>query len=311
MKKLIFILVLIPGFLLAQDDLLEELDKQTKTTDYAFATFKGTRLGNGHTVETKGKNTLEFIFQHRFGAISGGAYEMYGLDQAYVRLALDYGVTNNLSVSIGRNSFDKTMDGFVKYKVLRQSKGERNFPVTVTALASAAYKFSPKTNEQISPDFKNIDRLSYTAQLLIARKFTPKFSFQIMPTFVHKNSINFDDETAEHDQFALGFGGRFKVSRSIALTGEYYANFNRGKYIYESVPGTVPGTFVDVYRSYQNSLCLGIDIETGGHVFQLLLTNAIGLNERAFITETRDDFFAGDIHLGFNVTRTFQLKKKQ
>ncbi len=311
MKKLIFILVLIPGFLFAQDDLLGELDKQTKTTDYAFATFKGTRLGNGHTVETKGKNTLEFIFQHRFGAISGGAYEMFGLDQAYVRLALDYGITNNLSVSIGRNSFDKTMDGFVKYKVLRQSKGERNFPVTVTALVSAAYKLSPKTNEEISPDFKNVDRLSYTAQLLIARKFTPKFSFQIMPTFVHKNSINFDDETAEHDQIALGFGGRFKVSRSIALTGEYYANFNRGKYIYEYVPGTVPGTIVPVYRPYQNSLCLGIDIETGGHVFQLLLTNAIGLNERAFITETRDDFFAGDIHLGFNVTRTFQLKKKQ
>jgi hypothetical protein len=307
MHKLIFTLVLIPGFLFAQDDLLGELEKQTKTTDYAFATFKGTRLGNGHSVETKGKNTLEFIFQHRFGAISGGAYEMFGLDQAYVRLALDYGITDNLSVSIGRNSYDKTMDGFVKYKLLRQSKGERNFPVTITAFASAAYKFSPKKNEDVSPAFKNIDRLSYTAQFLIARKFTPNFSFQIMPTLVHKNSIDFANETAEHNQFALGFGGRLKVSRSIALTGEYYANLNQGKH----VSGFDSNTGDKLFKPYQNTLCLGIDIETGGHVFQLILTNAIGLNERAFVTETRDDFFAGDIHLGFNVTRTFQLKKKR
>ncbi len=300
MKNLILIFALLPCALFAQDDLLGELDKETKTTDYTFATFKGTRIGNGHTVETKGKNTLEFIFQHRFGAISGGAYELFGLDQAYVRLALDYGITDKLSVSIGRNSFDKTMDGFVKYKLLRQCKGERNFPVTITALGVTAYKLSPKENSEISPDFQNVDRISYAGQLLIARKFTTNFSFQLMPTFVHKNSINFDNEVAEHNQFALGFGGRLKVSKSIALTGEYYANFNQGEYY---VNGAL--------QPYQNSLCLGIDIETGGHVFQLLLTNAVGLTERAFITETTDNFFDGNIHLGFNVTRTFQLKKKQ
>ncbi len=306
MKKLIVILTLLPGFVFAQEDLLGELDKQTKETDYAFATFKGTRLGDGHTVETKSKNTLEFIFQHRFGALSGGAYEMFGLDQAYVRLALDYGITDRLSVSIGRNSFDKTMDGYLKYKLLRQSKGAKNFPVTVTAFANAAYKFSPKKNTDVSNDFKNVDRISYTGQLLIARKFTPNFSLQLMPTFVHKNSINFKDETADHDQFALGVGGRIKVSRSIALSGEYYANLNQGKYIYGYDVALAP-----LYKPYQNSFCLGIDIETGGHVFQLILTNAIGLNERAFITETKDDFFAGNIHLGFNVTRTFQLKKNK
>ncbi len=300
MKKLIFILTLLPGFLFAQDDLLGELDKQTKTTDYAFATFKATRLGNGHTVETKNKNTLEFIFQHRFGSMGGGAYEMFGLDDAYVRLALDYGITDNLSVSIGRNSFDKTMDGYVKYKVLRQSKGERNFPVTITAFANAAYRLSPKGSA-------SADRMSYTGQLLIARKFSPGFSFQLMPTYVHKNAINIEDESAKQNQFALGFGGRLKVTKSIALTCEYYANLNLGKYIsgYDIV------TDDPIYTSYNNSLCLGIDIETGGHVFQLVITNSIGLNERAFITETQDDFFAGDLHLGFNVTRTFQLKKNK
>ncbi|HPM32914.1 MAG TPA: DUF5777 family beta-barrel protein [Chryseolinea sp.] len=293
MKNLIIILALIPTTLFAQENLLDELNSQSKETDYAFATFKSTRLGNGHTVETRSKNTLDFIFQHRFGSVEDGAYNLFGLDEASVRLALDYGITDKLSVSIGRNSVDKTMDGFLKYKLLRQSKGVRNFPITVTALANAAYRISPKGSA-------STDRMSYTYQLLIARKFSPGFSFQIMPTYVHKNAINTDAELANQDQFALGFGGRLKVTRSIALTAEYYANFNLGQY-----------NFGGEFLPYHNSLCFGIDIETGGHVFQLLLTNAIGLNERAFITETEDDFFSGSIHLGFNVSRTFELKKKK
>ncbi len=293
MKNLIFILAFIPTTLFAQQTLLDELNDQTNDTDYTFATFKSTRLGNGHTVETRNKNTLDFIFQHRFGSVSDGAYNLFGLDNASVRLALDYGITDRLSVSIGRNSVDKTMDSFLKYKVLRQSSGARNFPVTVTALANAAYRISPKGNA-------STDRLSYTYQLLIARKFAPGLSLQIMPTYVHKNAINTAVELASQDQFALGFGGRLKVTRSIALTAEYHANFNLGDY-----------KTGNEFLPYHNSLCLGIDIETGGHVFQLLLTNAIGLNERAYITETQDDFFNGSIHLGFNVSRIFELKKNK
>jgi hypothetical protein len=134
--------------------------------------------------------------------------------------------------------------------------------------------------------------------LLIARKFSTIFSFQLMPTFIHKNLVEYNEE---NDQFALGFGGRIKLTKSVALTGEYYHNFN--------LPDN--DTAYDSFYMRYNSLTFGIDIETGGHVFQLLMTNAIGLTERAFITETRDDFFSGDIHLGFNVTRTFQLKKSK
>lgn len=300
MKKLLLLLAIAcaPLLLKAQNDLLGELEKGSEQeTEYAFATFKGTRLGNGHTIETKNKGSLEFIFGHRFGAINGGAYEMFGLDQAYVRLGLDYGITDRLSVSIGRNSTDKTMDGYLKYKLLRQSKGKKNFPVSVTVLAGSAYKFSPKKNSDVSDDFQNIDRLSYTGQLLIARKFSPNFSFQLMPTIVHKNVV---ETYEENTQFALGIGGRIKLTRSLALTGEYYQNFSK--------PDN--DKLLEDQKQY-NALSLGIDIETGGHVFQLLLTNAIGLTERAFITETRDNFFDGHIHLGFNVTRTFQLKKKK
>lgn len=288
----------LPGTILAQDDLLAELEREsTPETEYTFATFKSTRLGNGHTIETKAAGALEFIFGHRFGSMRGGAYEMFGLDQAFVRLGLDYGITDKLSVGIGRNSFDKTMDGNLKYKALRQSKGVKNFPVSVTAFGSLAYKLSPKSNSSVSPDFQNTDRITYIGQLLIARKFSPGLSLQLMPTIVHKNYV---ESYEDNDQFALGMGGRIKLTPSIALTTEYYFNFN--------APDN--DTLLEDLKRY-NSFTLGIDIETGGHVFQLLLTNAIGLNERAFITETQDNFFDGDIHLGFNVTRTFQLKKNK
>jgi hypothetical protein len=299
MKRFILLLVLLsPCVALAQDDLLQQLEKETPPeTEYAFATFKGTRLGNGHTIETKNAGSLEFIFGHRFGPINGGAYEMFGLDQAYVRLGFDYGITDRLSVSIGRNSTDKTLDGYLKYRAIRQSKGAKNFPVSVTALGGIAYKLSPKENSDVSPEYENIDRLSYTGQFLIARKFSQAVSLQLMPTLIHKNSVEVYEENT---QFALGFGGRVKISKSMAITGEYYYNMSRPD------NSTLPED-----RQQYDAMSIGLDIETGGHVFQILFTNAIGLTERAFITETTDNFFDGDIHLGFNVTRTFQLKKKK
>ena len=293
MKKLFILFLFIPGFLFAQDDLLGELEKSTQEESvYTFATFKGTRLGNGHSVETKNAGALEFIFAHRFGRINGGSYEMFGFDEALVRLGLDYGFTDWLSWSIGRNSFDKTVDSYVKIKALRQRSGATQFPFTATVLVGGAYKLSPKNNSDVSPTFKSTDRLSYTLQLLMARKFSPSLSFQLMPTWVHKNAVVKSYE--ENGQFALGVGGRVKITRSVALTGEYYYNMSEK----DNSP-------------YYNPLAFGVDIETGGHVFQIVITNAVGLTERAFVTETMDDFFDGDIHLGFNVTRTFQLKKKK
>lgn len=277
----------------AQDSLLMELEKSSRDEQaVTFATFKGTRIVNGHSVETKPGQTLEFIFAHRFGAINTGWYEMFGLDQAFVRIGLDYGITDRLSVSFGRNSINKTLDWYAKFKALEQKSGTVNIPVTATILAGAAFKLEPRKNSDVSPTFQTTDRLAYTGQLLLARKFTSAFSLQLMPTIIHKNSVNQDFE--KNTNVALGAGGRLKISASAAITGEYYHNFSR--------PDNSP---------FHNSLGFGIDIETGGHVFQLVFTNAIGLTERAFITETLDDFFDGDIHFGFNVTRTFQFKRKE
>ncbi|HEY5748343.1 MAG TPA: DUF5777 family beta-barrel protein [Chryseolinea sp.] len=292
MKKshtLALILFLLPLFAYAQDDLLGELEKTTAAPAYIAQTFKGSRLVNGHTVETTGAGTLEFIFAHRFGRLNGGAYELFGLDDAFVRIGLEYGVTDNLSVGVGRNSVDKTIDSYLKYKVLRQSKS--GVPVTITAFGSAAYQTSPR-KEDVPEGFQNSDRLAYTGQLLIARKFTSSFSLQLMPTIVHKNYV--PDNTGANDQVAIGVGGRIKVSRSVSLNAEYYYRVNP-----------------DAGTPYKDALGFAIDIETGGHVFQIVLTNTRGMIERAFITETDGDFFDGDIHLGFNVTRAFQLKKRK
>ncbi|SHH38093.1 hypothetical protein SAMN04488109_3943 [Chryseolinea serpens] len=292
MKKshtLALTLFLLPLFASAQDDLLGELEKNTSAPTYIAQTFKGSRLVNGHTVETTGAGTLEFIFAHRFGRLNGGAYELFGLDDAFVRIGLEYGITDNLSVGVGRNSVDKTIDSYLKYRVLRQSKS--GVPVTITAFGSAAYQTSPRKED--APDgFQNSDRLAYTGQLLIARKFTSSFSLQLMPTIVHKNYVA--DNTGANDQVAIGVGGRIKVSRSVSLNAEYYYRVNP-----------------DASTPYKDALGFAIDIETGGHVFQIVLTNTRGMIERAFITETDGDFFDGDIHLGFNVTRAFQLKKRK
>ncbi len=274
----------------AQDDLLGELEKsEPPASEFTTATFKGTRLVNGQTVETKTKGALEFIFAHRFGRVNGGIYELFGLDQAFVRIGLEYGLTDKLGVGFGRNSVDKTMDAYFRYKLLRQSSGAKTFPVTVTAFGNMAIRTSPR-KEDADFDITLEDRISYTGQLLIARKFSSSLSVQLMPTFVHKNTI--DGTIENNDQIALGLGGRIKVSKSIALTSEYYYRLN-----------------VSTNNPYYNPIGFGVDIETGGHVFQLVMTNAQGLTERAYLTETTGDFFDGDIHLGFNVTRTFQLKR--
>lgn len=289
MKSNLLLILFFTGFhAYAQNDLMNELEKQTEEEpDYVMQTFKGTRLVNGQSVETKGKGELEFIFAHRFGPMNGGIYEMFGLDQAFVRIGLEYGITDRLGFGFGRNSYDKTMDTYLRYKAVRQSK---RVPVTVTAFGNWAVRTSPR--KQDAPGITFTDRVSYTGQLLIARKFTSALSLQLMPTLVHKNTV--DQSQENNDQFALGIGGRLKVSRSISLSTEYYYRFD--------VPAGNP---------YYDALGFGIDIETGGHVFQLVMTNTSGLTERAVITETAGDFFDGDIHLGFNITRTFQLKKQK
>lgn len=275
----------------AQDDLLSELSNEP-TNKKAIATFKGTHVINGQSVETKPQGTLEFIFSHRFGRVNEGAHTFWGLDESYVRLGFEYGITDRLGIGIGRTSVDKTIDSYLRYKILGQSTG--SIPFTITALTSINYVTTPKKELSTIP-ISAEDRVAYVTQLLIARKFNTNLSLQINPLFIHRNRVKKRFEN--NDDFALGFAGRYKITRSLALTGEYIYRVNAK----ENNPE---------YQRF-DSVGFGLDIETGGHVFQLVFTNSLGLVERAIIAETNDDFWAGDIHFGFNITRTFQLSKKR
>lgn len=271
--------------------LLDELEQQqdtAKVSQVAMATFKGTRLINGHTTETQGAGELNFLISHRFGRINGGLYEFFGLDQANIRLALEYGLTDRLMLGLGRSSFEKVVDGFLKYQILKQQSGKRKVPFSVTAFSSMAVNTLRSDNPEREMPFTG--RLDYTHQLLIARKFNSRLSVQLMPTLVHRNLVSATD--ISNDLFAMGVGGRYKLTNRISLNLEYYYRLNAGP----------------EQDEYYNPLAIGVDIETGGHVFQLHFTNAQAMIEEGFVTETTGNFFSGDIHFGFNISRVFQLR---
>lgn len=279
-------LLLISLSVAAQDDLLSELENDVveKTPVYAEATFKGSRLINGHSIITRKKKSLEFLISHRFGKVNTGAYNFFGIDGANVRFALEYGINDRLTVGVGRNSFEKTYDAFGKYNLLRQQTGTITIPVSVTWLSSTAIK-TIKPPDQAQVVETSFSQAVYSHVLLIARKFSPTISWQVMPAMVHRNQVL---EGEQNDQFAIGTGGRVKLSKRISLNAEYYHQLN-------------PST----NNASENSIALGVDIETGGHVFQLHFTNSQSMVEKGFITETQGNFFKGDVHFGFNITRVF------
>ncbi len=280
----------------AQDDLMDQLDKEAKpTTNYTVATFKGTRLMNGQTNETIAAKHMNMWIQHRFGRVNSGFDGFYGLDASRVRIGFDYGITDNLMIGIGRSSFQKTSDYFMKYKVLRQSSGAKNMPFTVTLLGGGAINAMPtgyQTELGTTMKFNNnLERQSYFGQIILARKFTEGISFQITPTFLHNNKSESPD--VANDVAAVGIGGRVKISKRISINGEYYAVI-RNYDDHNNYP-------------YKNSLSFGVDIETGGHVFQLHFTNSQGMIEKQYITGTTGQWGKGDIHYGFNISRVFSF----
>jgi hypothetical protein len=273
------------GTSLSGQDLLSLLE-QEETTDYTSATFKTNRIINLHSIENTAAGVLDLKISHRFGFINGGISELFGLDQASIRIGFDYGLSDRLMIGVGRSSFEKTYDGFYKLKILRQSTGVKNMPITMSLFSSIAIK----TTRFPDPDRENYfsSRLYYVSQLLIGRKFTESFSLQLIPGIVHRNLIKTSAE--KNDVFHLGMGGRLKLSKRTSFNVEY---------IYVLPDQLAPG--------FQPSLSLGFDIETGGHVFQLHFTNSTSMIEKGFISETTGNWLDGDIHFGFNVSRVFTV----
>ena len=295
MKKSVYIL----GFLLltnysgvaAQDldSMLQALESAPGPV-YTLSTFKSTRVVLGQSVETPVQGDLTFIISHRFGDIRGGLYDFFGLDQAHNRLGLEYGIGSRAGISIGRNSFEKTYDGAVKLRLLRQQSGLRNIPLSLTWYSGIFMN----TLRWTDPERDNLfsSRFSYVNQLLLARKFGKRLSIQLSPSHIHRNLVRRNID--QNDVFALGLAGKYNFVRKISFNAECFL--------------LMPGQTAD---DFNNTLSLGFDFVTGGHVFQLHLSNSQGTIEKDFIAGTTGRWLDGDLFLGFNIYRVFPLGQKR
>ena len=283
MKYLVIFAFLVSSSISAQDDLFSLLGDDTSSQEVR-ATFKGTRVINGQSIEIPSKGDLQFVIEHRFGTINSGAYELWGIDQSQMRMSFDYGLADNIALGVARNSFQKTYEASIKSKLLKQ-KLQNGSPISITSyhaiFANSIHWANPQRENLFS------SRLSYAHQIMIARKFNQSFSLQLTPTYIHRNLVEL--ESINNDYLALGLGGRYKLTKRISVNAEYFHQLERPN------------------ENFTNSLSLGFDIETGGHVFQLHVTNSQGMFERAFVGETTGKWSEGDLYFGFNISRVFGL----
>ena len=276
----------------AQTSLLDQVGKDADTTEYVKYSFKTNRVINLHSLESTAEGVFDFKVSHRFKPVDEGFYDLFGLDGASQRFGGDYGITNDLTVTLNRNSYRKAFDLGLKYRFLRQSTGKRTMPITAALFSSIACE----TQKYDNPDRVNYfsSRLFYVNQLIIGRKFNDYVTLEIVPTHVHRNLV--PTAADKNDVFALGFGGRLRLSRRITFNAEYVALLTK------------------LSSTYKNSMSVGVDIETGGHVFQLHFTNSPSMAEYSLVTQTETDFFAkNSIRFGFNISRVFTIynpKKK-
>ena len=280
MIRILIIIIGISTTLYAQDDLLDLIDDGLENTYPVNATFKAKRIVNSQSIEMPKPRILDFMILHRFGSMSNGAYDLFGMDEAVIRFDLKYGLSDRISFGIGRSSLNKTFDIFTKVKIMGQKTGYRSFPITLVF-------FSKMEIETIIKDMSMNDRITYDFQFLLAKKFNRSLSLQLMPTLIHRNLVETNSDS--HDLISIGVGGRMKMTNRTSV------NFD---------------TFFPIGQrseTYRQGWGIGYDIETGGHVFQLMLTNARGSFESEYIENASGTLEDLDLYLGFNIARVFYL----
>ena len=276
--------------LVKAQDLLDSIKEKKPDKEYLESAFKSSRVIMSHSMEMLKLGILDFRILHRFGNINQGAKEFFGLDQATIRLGLDYAINKDLTVGVGRSKYRKELDGFIKYRPLQQAIGTKAVPFSAVLVGGTTLQTG--TLGSSGKDILFSNRMGYYGQVIVGRKFSEAFTLQVVPTIVHRNLVTLTADP--NNTYAIGGGARIKLIRRVSFNIDYYYVINK-----------------DVSQKTYNPLSVGFDIETGGHVFQLHLTNAIGMNERAFITETTNDWGKGDIQFGFNISRAFQVRKKK
>jgi len=298
MKKILLLFIGL-GLLLsanAQDDLMNMLNSESSDKPVpVFATFKSTRVITGQSIEHVAAKHLNFVILHRFGEVNKGAYELWGLDQANMRLVFDYGITDRIQVGFARSSMNKTYDGNLKIKLLKQSKGNGGSPVSISYYGNVAIN-SMKWQDTARQNYFT-SRMTYFNQIIIARKFGDKLSLQITPTVVHQNLVKYTNDL--NTTVALGAGGSIKLNRSFRFNFEYYPRLTGRDML--SASGS----------KLYDYLALGVDIETGGHVFQIMVCNGLGMLEQQMVRETVTQWSNAGVRLGFNISRTFSMGHKE
>lgn len=268
----------------SQDDLLDELESEVDSIDngYVEAAFKGLKIVNFESTKLVAKKELTFIVAHRFGSVENGFDSFFGLDDAVTRLNFVFGVTDGLNIGISRSSFQKIYETSAKYRIARQQKN--GFPFTIVGFN--AILVNTGLSKDNLPLIKFKHRLGYTAQVLISRKVNTNFSYELAPTFFHDNYVMVNEQS--NSQFALGIGGRHKLGKRWSLNLDYGLHLNRAS-----------------NSPFKNPLSIGIDLETGGHVFQMHFTNAQGMNTNTFLGQGSGDWSDGNFYFGFNLSRVF------
>ena len=278
----------------AQDSLWTMLQSQTPAqNEKVIATFKSTKIINAQNNETMSKRNLDFRVAHLFGNIGdesgGGVHTFYGLDQSNdIRISFDYGITDRLMVSVGRNKRHENLSAAVKVRALEQTT-DGKVPVAITVYANTAYFTKSDPEGIFTPGDR---RMTYCGQAIFARKFSSRFSFEIIGSFIHRNLVDLRiNPQDKNDLISVGAGGRFKFTKSVGVIADYFYNLRD------------ESTGIKMY----DPLAAGIEIETGGHVFSIMFTNAVGLLENDFIPNTTDSWGKGGYKFSFNISRVFKL----
>jgi len=257
-----------------------------------YHTFNTTRIGNGHSTETLWKNELDLFFGHKFGDYTNKLKNTFYTTD--VSFGADFGVSNNVLVgayiSKGAGPYRELINGFVKHKVMQQEKNGK--PLNITMFANTSYSTMDASTDNTSPtSFQSWEhRLSYTFQTLISRKINERFSLQIAPTLVHRNYVAYDDVNT---MFSLGFASRYQINKVLGVTAEYYLN--------------VPHNRTILGQTYYDPLTIGVEFNTGGHVFRILFSNSAGFGESQFIPYTNSTWSNGGFRIGFAFGRLFKM----
>lgn len=278
-----FILIFNIGFINAQDDLLNQLDTiKSSKKEIETSAFKGLQICNMQSTKMASKGEWYVLISHRFGDLTQGFDNFFGLDNANTKIGTVYGVANWFSLGVSRHTFQKTYELAGKYKFANQEIN--GFPITIVGYNTV--NINSELKKALYPNLEFNDRLAFSTQLLISKKFTNKFSLQVAPIFVHKNLYDASNESK--DKFIIASGGRLKFSKRMSVNLEYAAQVNAPK-----------GT------NFHNVATVGLDIETGGHVFQMVFSNSQAMNDVTVFTNATGRWNGGSLYFGFNIYRVF------